>query len=121
MEEFPFAEATSLLLHARSELIPMALQEWFDRHDRVIDANARERILDRVRRWEIDAQLRVWLHTRASLRTYRTLHQAFRDTGTFLGRSKPGDKSAMQLAGELLACQTLLNAARLALRGPIAV
>lgn len=123
MEEFPFAEAMNFLLHAQSELIPYALQEWFDRRPEFTSADARatERMLQRVRRWEIDGQLRVWLQTRASLRAFRALHFAFRNTGTFLHRSTPTDKSAMQLAAELLACQTLLNAARIALRGPIAV
>ena len=121
MEEFPFAEATSYMSHAQWELIPYALQEWFDRDRQPTsrDARAAERLLERVRGWEIDDQLRVWLRTRASLRSYRALHLAFESTRHFLLSSQTTDTRARQLAAEMLACQTLLNAARLALRGPV--
>src|SRR5438552_3385087 len=103
MEEFPFADVASFLSHAHWELIPYALQEWFDRDRQPSEADMRAsaRLLERVRGWEIDDQLRIWLRTRASLRSYRALHLAFNSTCHYLLSSQPSDTRARQLAAEL--------------------
>lgn len=118
VDEFPFLCVTTYLSSAHQELVPTALQRLFTRKKRysLADARAAVRLLGRIQGWDVDDELRAWLRAKASLHSYRALHMAFEATERSLRRSSASDASARGVAAELLACQTLLNAARLALR-----
>jgi hypothetical protein len=124
MDDLPFEHLLGLLTQVESELIPLALSERFNqRRDgpNPAEQEAIRRLLDRVRRWETDDQLKIWLHRRASLRSYRALHFAFRSMFSFLANAASSDPAARGLVAEMVACPTPLNIVRLVLRGPIAM
>jgi hypothetical protein len=122
MDDLPFGNVLNLISQAHSELIPLVIREHCRRvgrrspWPRSPDA---ERLLHRVRMWDTDAELRVWLHNRASMRSYRALDDAMKGLLGFLARRDQSDRSARELTAEIVGCPTLSNIVKLALRGPL--
>lgn len=126
MDEYPYKNVVALLTQAHSELVPRAMQDFFERYTQQRGGDppwldvASERLLQRVRGWNTDEELKAWMQTRASLRSWWALDRSLYQLSGFLLVAKPENVAARRLVAEMVGCPTLLNISRLALRGPVA-
>lgn len=113
----PFENVQNLLSQMHAELVPLAIREIARR--RRANPSVRAKLLYRVRSTDTDDQLRAWLHTRATMAQWIQLSQAMTELFRCLKNGGEENVRARSLVAEIVGCPTLLNASRLALRGPI--
>jgi hypothetical protein len=122
MDSIPFDNVLALLAETEDSLIPRAIQKIFARRGvppRGL-AESTERMRGRMAKIDTTEQLRVWLTTRASLRSWGALHHAFGRAFSLLANASPGDPAALALAARIVACPTPRNVAQAVLTLPVA-
>jgi hypothetical protein len=124
MDTVPFVNVAGLVIQFHAELVPYALQARSrERTLEELDApppgweRTRESLLERARGFDTDSHLKSWLHSRASLRAWRTLDFSFDLLSHELLSASESSVRVRAIVAELVGCPTLLNVTRLALRG----
>ena len=114
----PFVNVATLVSQMHIELVPWAMHNVCDklRLPGPAEQRAFARAFVRVEKMVTDDQLRVWLHWRASLRSWAAVHRAMMNLVQSLAAADQGDNRMRDVTAAIVGCPTVLNVTKLALR-----